>query len=301
MILQANEVVRAATTILSLASEERAVEDLGPHVSPETRGVRPVVVTDPRGQRIVDYSGSYALLIGVSKYTGGWSKLHNVPEDITAVKKVLEDLDFETTVVNDPTRSELREAIENFIFDYGTSPNNRLVMYYAGHGESLELDDGRVMGYLVPHDAPLPQDDKAGFRRKALSMVQFETFAKDIQSKHALFLFDSCFAGTIFSTFRDRPPAIDRKTAEPVRQFITSGTEDQAVPDLSIFRQQLVYGLSGEADLDEDSYVTGSELGLFLENSVTNLSQGAQTPVYGKLTHPVLSRGDFVFHLRENE
>jgi hypothetical protein len=125
-------------------------------------------------------------------------------------------------------------------------------------------------------------------------MVQFETFAKDIQSKHALFVFDSCFAGTIFSTLRDRPPAIDRKTAEPVRQFITSGNEEQSVPDVSIFRQQLVYGLSGEADLDRDGYITGSELGLFLENTVTNLTGGSQTPVYGKLMDPVLGRGDFV-------
>jgi hypothetical protein len=56
-----------------------------------------------------------------------------------------------------------------------------------------------------------------------------------------------------------------RKTADPVRQFITSGTEDQQVPDVSIFRPQLVHGLASEADLDRDGYITGSELGLFLE------------------------------------
>jgi len=29
---------------------------------------------------------------------------------------------------------------------------------------------------------------------------------------------------------------------------------------------------------------------------VTNLTRGAQTPVYGKLIDPVLGRGDLVFH-----
>jgi uncharacterized caspase-like protein len=198
----------------------------------------------------------------------------------------------------DPSRHEMRRAIENFIFEHGTNPNNRLVVYFAGHGESLDLGDGRTMGYLVLPEAPLPDADPKGFKESSLSMSHFETFAKDIRSKHALFVFDSCFAGSVFSAFRSRPPpVIEFKASNAVRQFITSGTEEQEVPDESIFRKKFVHGLDGYADLNSDGYVTGSELGSFLETEVTNLSQGAQTPVYGKMLDPDLHLGDFVFQV----
>ena len=51
------------------------------------------------------------------------------------------------------------------------------------------------------------------------------------------------------------------------------------------------------ADADGDGYVTGAELGQFLETKVTNYSRGAQTPQYGKLRDPLLDKGDFVFVL----
>src|SRR5262249_21785738 len=54
-------------------------------------------------------------------------------------------------------------------------------------------------------------------------------------------------------------------------------------------------GLRGEADTDHDGYVTGAELGEFLQKQVMNYSQNTQHPQYGKLRHPYLDKGDFVF------
>jgi hypothetical protein len=82
-----------------------------------------------------------------------------------------------------------------------------------------------------------------------------------------------------------------------VRQFITAGTADQEVPNRSIFREQFVEGLEGRADTDRDGYITGSELGMFLQRNVTNYTKGAQTPQWGKIRLPQLDRGDFVFQL----
>ena len=86
------------------------------------------------------------------------------------------------------------------------------------------------------------------------------------------------------------PEYITYKTSKPVRQFITSGQADELVPDVSIFRQQLVAALQGEADKDEDGYVTGAELGEFLQQKVTNYSRNAQHPQYGKLRDPYLDK-----------
>ena len=154
---------------------------------------------------------------------------------------------------------------------------------------------GGQMGYLVGRDAPNPNVDRVGFRDHALSMQVIETYARNIESKHALFVFDACFAGSVFDATRAIPEVIAEKTGRPVRQFITSGTADQQVPDTSIFRRQFVVALKGEGDLDKDGYVTGAELGQFLETSVTNYSRRSQTPQYGKLRDPLLDKGDFVF------
>ena len=57
--------------------------------------------------------------------------------------------------------------------------------------------------------------------------------------------------------------------------------------------------LNGEekTDANSDGYVTASEMGLFLTDRVTNLTQSKQTPRYGKLRDKDWDRGDFVFRL----
>jgi len=83
-----------------------------------------------------------------------------------------------------------RNAIA-FINEYGLDPGNRLIIYFAGHGHTELLPTGVRMGYIIPADTPAPDKDRKGFFSKALDMQMFESYAKRIQSKHALFVFDS--------------------------------------------------------------------------------------------------------------
>ena len=264
------------------------------------RGV--ALVRDEAGHDVSLYKGSYALVIGVSNYTRGWPSLPGVKDDVKAVKKVLEKHGFSVEVVEDPDQSQLDSAYQNFINLYGLDPDNRLIFYFAGHGYThkphyASNDPEEWLGSIVSSDAPLPGSDFAGFRNNTMSMRRFEELALGIEAKHALFIFDSCFSGSVFAITRSVPDAITAHTAEPVRQFITAGNANQKVPDVSIFRRQFVAALEGEADLSGDGYVTASELGLFLNEKVTNYSRGAQTPQYGKIRNPSLDKGNFVFVL----
>jgi hypothetical protein len=56
-------------------------------------------------------------------------------------------------------------------------------------------------------------------------------------------------------------------------------------------------GKEPDADANHDGYVTGTELGLFLQQKVTNLTHNRQTPRYGKLNAYGYDRGDFVFQV----
>jgi hypothetical protein len=96
---------------------------------------------------------------------------------------------------------------------------------------------------------------------------------------------------------RAAPTDISEKSANPVRQFITAGAADEPVPDKSVFKVCLLQGLDGYADYNKDSYITGSELGMYLQTKVINYSRGAQHPQYGKINNPTLDKGDFIFAL----
>jgi len=243
------------------------------------------------------YEKSYALVIGVSDYTHGWPDLPGVEQDILAVSDSLKKVGFNVTLVKDPDDEAMKKSISQFINQYGYRINNRLLIYFAGHGHTIERSWGENTGYILPKNTPNPNEDQDGFFATAMDMQQIEVYAKRIESKHVLFLFDSCFSGSLFSLSRAIPEDISYKTSKPVRQFITSGSANEMVPDESIFRKQLVEALNGEADTNKDSYVTGVELGEFLQSSVVNYSKGSQHPQYGKIRHPQLDKGDFVFIL----
>jgi formylglycine-generating enzyme required for sulfatase activity len=264
-------------------------------IAQDVRGIRTITVPNEQGSPVELYKSSYALLICVSNYTGGWPALPGVRKDLERVNAALAKAGFTVSTVVDPDANQLRNAYSDFITRYGQDVENRLLFYFAGHGHTLKQSYGEEMGYIVPRDAPNPNTDPGGFIAKALDMQMMEVFAKRIQSKHALFLFDSCFSGSLFAISRAIPESISYRVSRPVRQFITSGSADEYVADDSVFCRQFVEALDGAGDLDRDGYLTGTELGLFLQDSVINYSRSSQHPQYGKIRNPNLDKGDFVF------
>lgn len=258
---------------------------------------RGITIVEVGAEKIRLYNESHALVIGVSDYQTDWPDLPGVLRDVQLVENALTLHGFKVIKVLNPNRRQLEDTFNTFINKYGQDPGNRLLFYFAGHGHTMKLSYGGEMGYIVPQDAPSPEQDKSGFLAVAMDMQMIEVYARRIQAKHALFMFDSCFSGSIFSKSRSVPENISYKTTLPVRQFLTSGSADEEVPDESIFRHQFIAALSGEGDLNKDSYVTGAELGEFLQNNVVNYSRGSQHPQYGKIRDPNLDKGDFVFQL----
>jgi hypothetical protein len=273
-----------------------------PDTASATRGIVTIPIKDKNGTKVGMYDESHALVIGVSDYTGGWPKLPGVEKDIILVKNVLEAKGFNVVLVRNPDSQEFENAFEVFIEKYGHKSNNRLLFYFAGHGHTVKPQyGGMALGYIVPKEAPNPNDDLNKFKRIAMSMQRIEEYAMSIDSKHALFVFDSCFSGSLFALSRAIPEHISYKTAKPVRLFITSGSADEKVPDTSIFRQQFIAALGGEGDLNGDGYMTGAELSDFVFKNVVNYSKGAQHPQYGKIRNPNLDKGDFVFRMPQPE
>jgi len=180
-----------------------------------------------------------------------------------------------------------------------TDDEGRRVTLYAGSHALLIGVSDYTAGWpdLESIPAELAQVEK-GFLRKALPMNQLLAWSRQMEATHALFLFDSCFSGTIFKTraLPATPPHISHATAKPVRQFITAGGAGQEVPAKSVFVRCFLRGLEGQADLTKDGYITGSEFGVYLRDRLQHYGTG-QIPQYGKIRDPELDEGDFVFRL----
>ncbi len=258
-----------------------------------TKGLRTVSIKDASGNQVGLYKKSHALIIGVADYTSGWPKLPGVTQETKQVEIALKNHGFNVVRIINPNDRQLKLGFEDFIKNYGYDQDNRLLFFFSGHGYSRNRD---TKGYLVPVNAPDPRNDEKGFLQTALPMSQILAWCRQMEAKHALFLFDSCFSGTVFKTkaLPKVPPHISSITSRPVRQFISAGDAGEEVPAQSIFTPCFLRALRGDADLSRDGYITGSELGMYLRDKVLYYSK-SQTPQYGKIRDPDLDEGDFVF------
>jgi len=240
------------------------------------------------------YGRSYALVIGNDEYVNGWPKLSNAVKDAELITQALEARGFDVALHKNLNSDQLNTVFKKFFILKGDDPSARLFIWFAGHGATVGGE-----GYLIPVDAPVPSEG-AAFKYSSVALRDFGTYMRQAVSKHAYAVFDSCFAGTVFTSQRALPSsAITRATAMPVRQFLTSGDVDQTVSDDGAFRELFIRAINGDerSDANSDGYVTASELGMFLGDRVTNLTQSLQTPRYGKLRDKDFDRGDFVFVL----
>ena len=244
------------------------------------------------------YKASYALVIGNGNYAK-WNSLPGALQDVNEVKDVLVKHGFNVTLKTDLNKKEFDEAVAQFVLESGKNKDNRLLFYYAGHGHTRKAANGEDFGYLVMVDAPIPDTDEIGFEVASIDMSSLVTQAEKIQARHVLFMFDSCFSGTIFNVRNELqlPEGIFDSVKYPVRQFITAGREGETVPDRSHFKVAFLDLIQGHVpEPIPDGYITGEELGYYLKHEVPKYIEG-QHPQYGKIRNPKLDKGDFVFVL----
>lgn len=259
-----------------------------------TPGIRGFNVVTRHGEKFHIYKDYHALVMGVGSYEK-WPELGNAVSDAKEVAASLKNMGFHVKLVLDPTYTEMKSALKEMVFKMGSDVDRAVLFYYAGHGYTQRLPDKTRMGYLIPTDCPLLEEDSLGFATHAISMKDIEAASLKISSKHVMMLFDSCFSMSLFALFRAVPDDITKKSAFPVRQFITAGRENESMPEKSIFKRCFLKAMYGDADSNDDGFITGSELGMYLQQSVTDYTKRRQHPQYAKINNPDFDTGDFIF------
>jgi outer membrane protein OmpA-like peptidoglycan-associated protein len=270
---------------------------------------QPTVITS-QGTKIPLYKGSYALLISESNYKGvankGWPALPNTEPEVDKLAVALLNHGFTIWRVRDASSAELRDVLRNFVAEFGSGFENRLLFFFSGHGHTNSKTD---VGYLVPVDAGSPEAAPIDFQRYAMPISELEQLSKEIEARHALFLFDSCFSGSIFTSkglMKVDSAAINSEgrwryftgnAAKPVRQFISAGGPNELLPSRSVFLPLFIAALEGRGSTRDDGFITSREIGAYLEQTVPAFNKG-QNPHSGTIRVPELSFGDMVFQYR---
>ena len=242
------------------------------------------------------YKESYVLVVGNGNYTNGWDPLDGVLEDVKEVATALEKHSFIVTLETDLKKADFDAAFEAFIRK-GEGKDSRLLFYYAGHGHTeINKQTGEESGYLVMVDSPIPMTTDKIDRSKNVSIQSLAEGAKRIEALHVLYLFDSSFSDSVLDTSHNpQPCTVQNSVKYPARQFIIAGHANEPMSNSSRFKAAFLDLLEGRvAEPIPDGYLTGEELGLYLNHHVPEYKH-TQTLQYGKINDPKFNRGDFVF------
>ena len=248
------------------------------------------------------YSESWALLIGINKYHNETHLNYAVADAERMHRLLTEKLDFpadnvfmlldeEATLIN--IKKEMNKLSEV------ANDSDRVLIYFAGHGITEPLPKGGEEGYLIPIEG-----DKNDLYTTSLPMSEMKRISKRVSAKDMLFLMDACYSGLMgvgnrgLSLDESANISLRKIAAGGSRTVITAGRKGEIAQENaewghSPFVKNLVSGLEkGMADLNDDNYITGSELGMYLTNQVTADTDNKQTPDVSYFT---TDRGEFVF------
>ncbi len=249
------------------------------------------------------YEKSWAIVIGIDDYAK-WPKLEYASRDAQAVADTLTgQFGFPPSQVivlknREATRNNILAAFHDRLADGRTQKNDRVFVFFAGHGATRQLASGRDLGYIIPVDS-----DPKEFATDAIAMTDVQNIAESLQAKHVLFVMDACYSGLGLTRGGASSSSFLRENARrTARQMLTAGGADQQVADSgpnghSVFTWVLLQALSGKGDLNGDGLITGTELAAYVAPAVSAVSR--QTPAFGSL--PGSQGGEFVFQVPDSQ
>lgn len=247
------------------------------------------------------------VVIGINDYAN-WQKLKNAVQDAIGFQQTLIDkLGFLAPIPPLLDQAATKDAIEALIEDQlreVLEEDDSLVLFFAGHGHT-RVEDHSETGFIVPVDARRP--DSKEYWSDNIRLSHWLEEIAELPVRHILVILDSCHSGFALGeaahSFRDAVRYQKDLTQRRSRKVITSAQREQpaldggAIPGHSLFTGTLIHGFNwGEADLEGNGLITGSELGLFVQQKVAQASNSAQTPDFGSFH--LDDRGEIVFSLR---
>ena len=80
-----------------------------------------------------------------------------------------------------------------------------MLVFYSGHGQTVDTSEGGITGYIIPHDAKVNLSRKPNpseYILTCINMNELYQTSKLFAAKHTLFIMDACLLGGIVGKAR---------------------------------------------------------------------------------------------------
>ena len=230
----------------------------------------------------------YVLAVGINKYKNPALNLNYAEPDAQGLAGFFRKQDgglFKKVIIREIYNEQATR--ENIVSNLNqlqiTNPQDAVLIYLAGHGESLN-----DKWYFIPHELTYPEREE-DLKAKGLSSDDLSGYIKNIKAQKILLLVDACKSGAVLIAFRgfeDRKALSQLSRATGVH-IVAASTKDQfaaEVKDLGhgVFTYTLLEGLKGKAAAKGES-VTVRKLMGYVEEQLPQITkkykQEAQYPV----------------------
>ncbi|MEM7042936.1 MAG: caspase family protein [Pseudomonadota bacterium] len=200
--------------------------------------------------RFRQFSKSYALVVGINDYTGGYQPLPTADDPIRMRDFLLNEAGFDYVHVLTNEKATARRVRELMVdvFPEMVGSKDRFLFYWSGHGDQRQNAIGGQIGYL-----PLADSARSQFS-SMISMGDIRRWDELLNAQQVLFLLDACFSGLAGSTAQSDQKELNlEQLMRPSHHLITAGTsgEKTIASDRwggSIFTDSVLAAARGAAD-----------------------------------------------------
>ncbi len=230
----------------------------------------------------------YVLAVGINKYKNPALNLNYAEPDAKGItsffrqkgKGLFKKVEI-IEIYNEQATKE--NIISKLTWLQATHPQDAVLIYLAGHGESIN-----DKWYFIPHELTYPERED-DVKTKGISSDELSGYIKNIKAQKILVLIDACKSGAVLVAFRgfeDRK-ALSQLSRSTGVHVIAASTKDQfaaEVKDLGhgVFTYTLLEGLKGKASGGTET-VTVRKLMGYVEEQLPEITkrykQEAQYPV----------------------
>ena len=221
------------------------------HISIDIEGEKyalpPLTRIESTSQQKALYGRSFAIVIGINQYEK-WPGLEFAIADANAVKSTLLKTGFDDiTLIMGQEATQRRILTELFhVLPQKVGRNDRVLFYFAGHGQTEDLPGGGKKGYIIPVDA-----ETDTYASTAISMEQIRSLSSRIAAKHIFYVMDSCYSGLGLNRSAGVWPGIGdylrKVSAMRVVQIVTAGGQGEQVQEREGHGLFTSYFLEGQA------------------------------------------------------
>ncbi len=237
---------------------------------------------------VIATSDMYLFVVGINEYKNPRYNLNYArPDAESIVEKVIDRNKklfhkIETIEIYDEngTKENILNAFEQV--KQKAKIHDVFVFYYAGHGSMMDPEDNNSEYFLVPTDVTQIYGNAELLMERGISSSELNDQFLEINAQKQLILLDACHSGAALNSFRSRSASAEEKAIFQLARsagvvVISASQADQFATEFDqlghgVFTYSLLEGLDGKADGSKDNKVTVSELKIYMDERIPDLS-----------------------------